>query len=197
MSQFNSYLLVSRFGLELHDFSAGVAVFEKRTFHEDRSLCAHHKQILVAVALFGLSSCIILRPRVHAGPPITFVAEPAVVVIGPGLHVVHNHDQEVFYVDGYYWALWHGSWYWSASYRTHWSLVARAHVPPGLLGLPPGKYKRYRAGKPIRIKIKSKGKRPPVFVEQGGGHGKNKDKGHGKNKDKGHGKNKGKGKKKW
>ncbi|MBL8940196.1 MAG: hypothetical protein JNM69_36955 [Archangium sp.] len=36
-------------------------------------------------------------------PTIVFEAPPALVVVQPGVQVVEDFDEEVFFVDGWYW----------------------------------------------------------------------------------------------
>lgn len=111
-------------------------------------------------------------------PKITFKIAPKLIVAVPGIQVVHDHDHEIFFVHGYYWYLVGGHWYHSVSYKTKWIVVDVKKVPPGLIKLKPGKYKRFR-GNSGKVKVKGG---PPPWA---GGH-----------KGKSHGKSRGRGKRK-
>ena len=80
-------------------------------------------------------------------PTIRFEVKPAVVVVAPGVHVVPDHDDEVFFVDRAYWCRRDGRWFKAHDHRGHWVVVEEKRVPKGLRKLEPGKYKRYKAKK--------------------------------------------------
>lgn len=73
------------------------------------------------------------------------VVLPQLVVVSPGVQVVPELDHEVFFVDGWYWARQDGSWFRSRSHRSGWVLVGPRAVPARLAGIPPGKYRRWKA----------------------------------------------------
>lgn len=68
---------------------------------------------------------------------------PPLVVIEPGIRVVPDVDVEVFHVDGFYWTRHEGRWYRSDNPRHGWVHRPRG-IPPGLLKIKPGKYRRWR-----------------------------------------------------
>jgi hypothetical protein len=72
------------------------------------------------------------------------VVLPALVVVSPGVQVVPDVDEEVFFVDGYYWVRRGGGWYRSRSHRSGWVLVPARGVPGRIAGVPPGKYKHWK-----------------------------------------------------
>jgi len=72
---------------------------------------------------------------------------PRLVLVQPGIQVVPDLDVEVFQVDGFYWTQRDGRWYRSKSHRGGWVYVDRG-VPPGLVRMPPGKYKRWKPAPP-------------------------------------------------
>jgi hypothetical protein len=77
------------------------------------------------------------------GPSIHWPAPPHLVVVTEGVQVVENYDQEVFYVDGYYWSRTGDRWYRSHDHRGHWVVV---ESPPSRLArVEPGRYRHYRA----------------------------------------------------
>jgi hypothetical protein len=52
---------------------------------------------------------------------------PELVVIRPGVQVIANYDEPIFYTGNYYWRNQGGSWYRSTSHRSGW---ARVEVVP-------------------------------------------------------------------
>ena len=56
------------------------------------------------------------------------IAMPDLVYIGPGLQVIADYDDPIFFSHGTYWRSDDGSWYRSASYTRGWEYV---EVPPG------------------------------------------------------------------
>jgi hypothetical protein len=119
------------------------------------------KTALLAVLLPGLAAA-----QVSASAEIRFdlpVVLPQLVVVSPGVQVVPSVPHEVFVVDGFYWVRHDGAWYRSKSHRGGWALVKAGKVPPGLVRIPPGKYKNWK----------------PEKGEKHGGHD-----GHGNGKDK-------------
>jgi len=86
-------------------------------------------------------------PRVVVAPPpaIRFEAPPPLTVVEPGVQVVRDSDEEVFYTGGWYW---HpgpqGVWYRTRSYRGGWVVAPRAVVPGAIVRIPRGQYRHYR-----------------------------------------------------
>jgi hypothetical protein len=75
------------------------------------------------------------------------VVLPALVVVTPGVQVVPEVDEEVFFVDGWYWVRQPSGWYRSRSHRHGWVVVPARAVPARLVAIPAGKYKRYKPAK--------------------------------------------------
>jgi hypothetical protein len=93
-------------------------------------------------------------PRVVVAPPavrvsaptVRFEAPPPMVVVQPGVQVVEDYDEEVFFTGGWYWHRGpNGWWYRTHSYRGGWVAVPPRHVPGMLVRLPPGHYRHWRA----------------------------------------------------
>jgi hypothetical protein len=57
----------------------------------------------------------VAAPAPEAGPA------PDMVEVSPGVTVVADYDEPVFYNDGFYWRFYNGIWYRSGSYYTGWS----------------------------------------------------------------------------
>ncbi len=78
--------------------------------------------------------------QIHVNVPVN----PPMVVVQPGIQVVEDWDEEVFYTGGFYWVRRDGYWYRTTSPRARWVYVEPRRVPPGLVRMPPGQYKHYR-----------------------------------------------------
>ncbi len=76
------------------------------------------------------------------------VAMPQLVVVQPGIQVVPNIEEEVFYTGGWYWVRQDGGWYRSHSPRRGWFFVPPERVPPRLVHLPPGQYRHWHPAPP-------------------------------------------------
>lgn len=83
-------------------------------------------------------------------PTIQFEAEPALVVVAPGVMVVPDYQREVFFADGYYWYNVSGAWFRTRSHRGGWVRVAYARVPQTIIRMPRGQYRHFRGGKLYR-----------------------------------------------
>lgn len=74
-------------------------------------------------------------------PPI-----PKLVLIQPGIQVVEDFDEEVFFHNGWYWCRRSDGWYRARSPRARFEWVEVRHVPPGLAKMPAGHYRRWHKG---------------------------------------------------
>ena len=100
------------------------------------------------------------------------VVLPQLVVVTPGVMLVPEVDEEVFFVDGYYWARQPRGWYRSKSHKHGWVLVPARRVPSRLVSFAPGQYKRWKPAKHER--------RDDDRGHHGHGHGDDKGKKKGK-----------------
>jgi hypothetical protein len=88
-------------------------------------------------------------PRVVVAPPpaVRFAAPPPLVTIEPGVRVVQDCDEEVFFVGGYYWhAAPDGTWYRSHGYRGGWVVAPQHMVPMRLARVERGHYRHFHGG---------------------------------------------------
>ena len=69
---------------------------------------------------------------------------PRLVVVEPGVQVVEDLDDEVFFVDGWYWVRRGSFWYRARDHRRTWVYVEPRFVPRGLQRIPPGQYRKFR-----------------------------------------------------
>ena len=75
------------------------------------------------------------------GPPILrFEREPELYEVEPGVQVVPGYEQEVFYVDGFYWHNNGGRWYRTSDWRGGWIV---APPPRRLNRFPHGRYRNW------------------------------------------------------
>lgn len=99
--------------------------------------------VLVAV---GVAAPAVAQVRVEIQlPSIVFPAPPQLVVVQPGVQVVQDYDEEVFFVDDYYWNHRGPNWYRTKTHNGGWALVEPTLVPRAIVGLPPGKYRKWHA----------------------------------------------------
>lgn len=118
------------------------------------------------------------------------VVVPQLVVVSPGIQVVPDVDEEVFFVDDYYWVRRDGGWYRSKAVRKGWVAMPVRAVPVRLVEIPRGKYKRWKAAK---IEKRERRGRDDGYEREHHdrehhdrehrGHGKGRGKGHGKHDD--------------
>jgi len=81
--------------------------------------------------------------QVQVSIGISFPEPPPLVVVQPGIRLVPELDEEVFFVSGFYWVRRGDIWYRTADWHGGWQPVRRGWVPPGLMRLPPGRYRYY------------------------------------------------------
>jgi hypothetical protein len=77
--------------------------------------------------------------QIHVGLP----AAPPLVVVRPGIQVVENYDEEVFYTGGWYWVRRDNGWYRARGPRAAFVYCEPHRVPGGLVRLPPGQYRHW------------------------------------------------------
>jgi hypothetical protein len=72
-----------------------------------------------------------------------YVSTPDLVTVSPGIQVVADYDEPVFYTDGFYWRFYNNGWYRSNNYATGWYYYERP--PVAVLRIDrPYAYVRYR-----------------------------------------------------
>jgi hypothetical protein len=103
--------------------------------------------MLLILALF-----VQVQVRVNV-PEVRFDVPPPMVEVQPGVLVVHDYDEEIFFVDGRYWM--HGRdgrWYRANDYRGGWMSAEPRAVPGSIARLPPGRYRHYK-DRPERFRV--------------------------------------------
>jgi hypothetical protein len=79
--------------------------------------------------------------HVNIGLPVA----PPLVVVQPGISVVEDWDEEVFFVSPYYWVRRGDLWYRARSPRATFRVAPVRVVPVALVRMPPGQYVKYKA----------------------------------------------------
>ncbi len=103
---------------------------------------------LLAVVAVAVSSQVFGQVQVQVQlPSIHFATPPPLVVVSPGVQVVEDHDDEVFFADGWYWVQRDSRWFRTRDHRGSWAVVEPAIVPRPIVVLPRGKYKRWKREK--------------------------------------------------
>lgn len=117
-------------------------------------------KLAVSSLAIVLSPLSIVLPRTAAAqvnvevqvglPTIRFETAPALVEVSPGVQVVEDYDQEVYFVDGWYWYRSGPNWYRTRDHHGGWVVVHEREVPRNLVRIPPGRYRHYRGHGPER-----------------------------------------------
>jgi hypothetical protein len=111
--------------------------------------------LIVALAGAGCTAAVASDPY---GPDLVYVS--------PGVHVIADYHEPVFYSDGLYWRYYGGSWYRSRYYTGGWSY---AHPPAAILRVDrPYGYVRYR---PQGWVARPRGGYAPAQPARPGGYG--------------------------
>lgn len=69
---------------------------------------------------------------------------PPLVTIRPGVRVVRDFDEEVFYARGYYWVRRDGHWFRARNHQRNWAYVEPGRAPREIAQFQPGQYRRWR-----------------------------------------------------
>jgi hypothetical protein len=131
----------------------------------------------IAIALAVLAQVQIVGGISIQLPVIKFEAPPPLVVVEPGIQVVQDYDDEVYFVDGWYWCRRDGNWFRTRDHHGGWVYIEQRGVPVNIVKVPPGKYKHYKVKKQTVLVPAGGGGRGVVVqekvkVKHGGGHGK-------------------------
>jgi len=120
--------------------------------------------LLGAVAMLATAGCVV-RAGVHAGG--TVVAEPDLVEVSPGVWVVEDYDEPVFYSEGSYWLYRDGIWFRSHVHTGSWVrvrstpvVVARISTPRAYVRYRGNVGARYRTGPRGSVRVRDNSYRP-------------------------------------
>jgi len=89
--------------------------------------------LTVALSAAALGGCyttgsVGYRAAYTAPSADVYVSTPDLVTVSPGVQVVADYDEPVFYNEGFYWRFYGGGWYRSSNYATGWYFVDRPPV---------------------------------------------------------------------
>jgi hypothetical protein len=130
--------------------------------------------LLIALCLWPAAGSAQVQVQV-AMPSIRFEVAPRLVMVSEGVQVVPDYDEEVFFVDGWYWYRRNDLWYRMRDHRGGWVLVERRYVPVTLVRIPPGKYRHHHGNQKMRV-YEADGRVTEVKVKEKGGEWKVKEK---------------------
>ena len=113
------------------------------------------------LVLGAVTSGCVVHGRARVGGAV--YAEPALVEVSPGVMVVEDYHEPVFYSDGFYWRYYGGIWYRSSYHTGGW--VTWNRPPARVIGIRrPHAYVRYRA-RPGAVRVRGR-----AHVRGGGRH---------------------------
>jgi hypothetical protein len=81
---------------------------------------------------------------VQVGIRVPVPPSPTLLFAAPGVQVVADWGEEVFYVSGGYWVRRDGAWYHASAARARFVVAEPGLVPPALVRLPPGHYRNWQ-----------------------------------------------------
>jgi hypothetical protein len=96
---------------------------------------------LALAAILGLPALARAQVDIQISLPAVL---PPMVVVQPGVQVVPEQREEVFFHDGWYWVRRDGYWYRSRDHRRGWVVVPGPRVPARLASIPPGRYRNWK-----------------------------------------------------
>ncbi|HVI73816.1 MAG TPA: hypothetical protein VM683_02430 [Anaeromyxobacteraceae bacterium] len=95
--------------------------------------------LVLSLAPLAARAQVGVNMNIQLGLPVA----PPMVVVQPGVQVVENYDEEVFYTGGWYWVRRDGRWWRAREPRATFVYVEPRRVPPGLVRIPPGQYRHW------------------------------------------------------
>ena len=105
------------------------------------------KKNLVALFLSALLVPAYALGQVNLSITLPLPPVPPLVVVSPGVQVVENFQDEVFFHSGFYWARRDDRWYRAATPHASFAPVEVKVVPAELVKIPPGHYKHWKKAK--------------------------------------------------
>jgi hypothetical protein len=120
------------------------------THLESKEVPPDYARMKTTMNVLGLAALLIAVPtagsaqvQTHVSIGIGFPEPPPLVVVSPGIQVVPEYEEEVFFVNSWYWVRRDGSWYRTRDWHGGWAPVRRGWVPANLMRVPPGRYRHY------------------------------------------------------
>jgi len=107
--------------------------------------------ILLSLAL--AAGCVATEYR---GSVAVTAATPDLVAVAPGVQLIANYDEPIFFADSFYWWFFDGAWYRSTSYMGGWvyigappTVIVRIHEPHRYRFYRPPGYVAHRRPVPV------------------------------------------------
>lgn len=98
---------------------------------------------LARALLLSLALAAGCAPVEYSGTVAVTPGFPDLVYVAPGVQVIADYGEPIFYSDGYYWWSFGGTWYRSATYTGGW--VSVAMPPAAVVQIQyPHRYRHYR-----------------------------------------------------
>lgn len=129
---------------------------------------------IFAALSFAATSLVAPAPAQAADITVSigWQAPPPLIIVSPGVQVVQDYDDEVFFIDGYYWVERDGRWYHSRDHHGKWIFVERSHVHHWLVQpRARGQYKHWNKAKHDAHHAKSSKKSSHGGGKSKGGNG--------------------------
>ncbi len=79
---------------------------------------------LLAAVLSSLLAAACAGEIQYSGPVGVVVDTPDLVEVSPGVRVIADYDESIFFADGFYWWFYDGAWYRSTYYTGGWVIAA-------------------------------------------------------------------------
>jgi hypothetical protein len=98
------------------------------------------KKLILAMALLFCPAVASAQVVVRFG----WTAPPPLIEVSPGVQVVEDGGDEIFYTNGRYWVERGGRWYWSKDYHENWRFADVGRVPVFVRNHRRGEYLHYR-----------------------------------------------------
>jgi hypothetical protein len=96
----------------------------------------------------GVNLGVPVTPVVVTAEPQEFEEAPQVVFVTPGVYIVPDSPEEIFFSAGLYWTLRDGSWYQCRGHHQKWVRTRGDRVPPTIMRMPRGRYKNWHENNP-------------------------------------------------
>jgi hypothetical protein len=104
------------------------------------------RKLVMTLAVAALAAPAAASAQAHFSIQIGLPAVlPPLVVVEPGVQVVEDYGEEIFFVDGYYWVHRGDRWYRTRDHRARWTFVEPRWVPGALVRIPHGHYRHWRS----------------------------------------------------
>lgn len=104
--------------------------------------------LLLSLSLFASTALAQVQVQINLPvPTITFPAPPPLVVVQPCVQVVEDNDDEIFFVDSWYWVRRDGRWFRTKRHDGGWVAVEERAVPRTIAVVPAGQYRHWRRGR--------------------------------------------------